>query len=204
MRSAFLAFAVMTTLTTTSPPASAQVIEITPFIGAFLPIADLVEEDEFTAGHKPGVAGGVRLAYQTAGPFAIAASTMYASSALEIDDAGDVLDTAGHVLALAGTVRYRLTATQSGIQPHIAGGVAVLMRGGEAYDEFEWSGTTHVGGVVGVGVGMPLGQRFRLAVDLEDFISSASVQEGSQTSQARLQNDFVLSVGLIIALWTRR
>lgn len=41
-------------------------------------------------------------------------------------------------------------------------------------------------------------------VELEDFVSSASIEEDSQTTQARLQNDIMLSVGVAIPVWPRR
>jgi hypothetical protein len=195
---AICTFAVMTAVAIASPSrASAQAVDLTPFVGVFVPVSDYVVEDEFIARHKAGVAVGARVTYQTAGSIGFTAAGMYAVSDLEVEDEGETFEGSGNVLTFSGSVRYRLPS-RSGIQPHITGGVAVLMRGGEFYDEFEWSNTTDIGGVIGAGIGIPFGERFRMAIDLEDFISSASVMEGSMTSQSRLQNDITLSLGLTV------
>jgi hypothetical protein len=179
-------------------PSAAQTLEVTPFIGAFLPVADMLSEDEFSGGHTMGVAGGARVTWQSGGRLGLSAAAMYAASSFEFIDDGNAFDSSARVLTFSGTVRVRLSHASARIQPHIAAGAAIMKRGGDAYDDFEWEGATDAGAILGAGVALPVGRRFRMEVEVEDFISSASVSEGSLTSEARLQNDIVVTVGVII------
>lgn len=185
-------------------PTTAQSIAVTPFVGFFAPVSDYVVENEFLAKHAPGFAAGARLTYQTAGRLGFAAEGAYAASDLDLDDEGTELTMDAHVIVVSGTVRYQLLAPDSRVHAHLAAGVAVLTRGGAPYDEFEWSDMTDFGGVLGGGVSFPLSERLRVAIELEDFISSASVQEDEMTSESRLQNDFLLTAGVAIPIGTGR
>src|SRR5690606_882720 len=113
MRSTIM-FRALITLAAAAPSViSAQAVEVTPFLGAFLPVSELLVEDEFSGRHSTGFAGGLRLAYQTGSALGFAASTTYAVSDFGVEDEGERLTGSGHVMAVSGTARYRFPAGTS-------------------------------------------------------------------------------------------
>lgn len=110
----------------------------------------------------------------------------------------------GRVVTFSGKVLYDLSQSESNVGIHIGAGPAVIARGGELYDEGEFEGTTDVGLVLGAGVRLPIGQRLKLSLELEDFISSVVLSEGGVDSQSQLQNDMMVSFGVSIPLGASR
>jgi hypothetical protein len=192
------------TVCLTPTMASGQRTEVTPFLGALLPLSDNIVEDEFESKHASGFGAGVRLAHRFAGRIGVEGSLAYASSDVDVDDDGFAISFGGNLLLISGKVLYDLSAPASGMRIHVGAGPAIIMRGGDFYDELELSGTTDVGVVIGAGVRVPVGERLALSIQLEDHISSLVVQEGSQKSQSRRQNDVLLSIGLAIPLGASR
>lgn len=194
-------------------------IELTPFLGMYVPVADLIKESDPVSGlsvvfgQKSAFSLGARLGYGLSDRAALEGAFGYTSSdvTVEIPGVGGT-SISGTVLQGSARVVYRLNAPASRIGWHLIGGLAVTSRGGDIWSQIESSGTkvngrTDFGVVIGGGVRLPVGKGFALRIDVEDYISQAkfTLDDGIQAldSESQLQNDLVLSVGLAIQLGGR-
>lgn len=194
-------------------------IELTPFLGMYVPVADLIKESDPVSGlsvvfgQKSAFSLGARLGYGLSDRAALEGAFGYTSSdvTVEIPGVGGT-SISGTVLQGSARVVYRLNAPASPTGWHLIGGLAVTSRGGDIWSQIESSGTkvngrTDFGVVIGGGVRLPVGKGFALRIDVEDYISQAkfTLDDGIQAldSESQLQNDLVLSVGLAIQLGGR-
>ncbi|HJR63053.1 MAG TPA: outer membrane beta-barrel protein [Gemmatimonadaceae bacterium] len=192
-----------------SPPKSlfAQGTEVVPFIGLYAPLSNLFEEDEFEAKHGSGLSFGARVVYRGASRLGFEGAFSYSSSEVEVSatDNDDIsIDFDANVIIFRGKVLYDLSQPQGRVRPHIGAGIAAIIRGGDFYDETDLEGTTDLGFVLAAGLRFPVGERLMLSVELEDFISSAKFEQDDDESDAKLQNDLLLSVGLAIPIGRQR
>jgi len=194
-------------------------IELTPFLGMYLPVADLITESDpgsglsVVFGQKSAFSLGARLGYGLSDRAALEGAFGYTSSDVSIDVAGlGGTSLGGTVIQGSARVVYRLNAPASPTGWHLIGGLAMTSRGGDIWSQIESSGTkvngrTDFGAVIGGGVRLPVGKGFALRIDVEDYISQAkfTLDDGVQAvaSESQLQNDLVLSVGLAIQLGGR-
>jgi hypothetical protein len=185
----------------------AQGTEVVPFIGLYAPLSNLFEEDEFEAKHGSGLSFGARVAHRGASRLGLEGAFSYSSSEVEVsatDDDDISINFDANVIIFRGKVLYDLSRPQARVRPHIAAGIAAIIRGGNFYDETDVDGTTDLGFVLAAGMRFPIGERLMLAVELEDFISSAKFEQGGDESDSKLQNDLLLSVGLAIPIGRQR
>ena len=194
-------------------------IELTPFLGMYVPVADLIKESDPSSGlsvvfgQKSAFSLGARLGYGLSDRAALEGAFGYTSSDVTVEVPGvGGTSISGTVLQGSARVVYRLNAPTSPTGWHLIGGLAVTSRGGDIWSQIESSGTkvngrTDFGVVVGGGVRLPVGKGFALRIDVEDYISQAkfTLDDGVQAldSESQLQNDLVLSVGLAIQLGGR-
>jgi hypothetical protein len=180
-------------------------LELTPYVGVFVPTNDLVDVPsiDLTVKQEAGLALGARLTYGLPGAWAIEGGFLYALSDNESDDAGDVVGTDANVWAGSGRLLYRIGVPLAPISVHLGGGLAVFGRGGDAYGEAE--GTTDFGGVVGVGATLDLPILLKIRADVEDYIYSVALSGGEEDEEfdSRLQNDLVVSIGVVLGLGGR-
>ena len=182
-------------------PACAQGrgVELTPYVGIYVPLANVIDErttqemdgvivgTETQAGHKTGLALGGRLTVWLSERIGAQGSFNYAFSDLGASGA--------HVWTAAGRLVYRLAQPNPQFSLELSGGPAIVGRGGAFYDLVE--STTDVGGVLGVGGRIQVGG-VALHLDLEDYLYSVQLEIPEVDSQ--FQNDLVFSVGVAIPL----
>jgi len=73
------------------------------------------------------------------------------------------------------------------------GGVSMIKRGGQAYENLE--DKTDVGGVVGATVGFRLGSMLSFYVAAEDYIYGRKIDETTFDADSKTQNDVQVSIG---------
>jgi hypothetical protein len=189
-------------------PAMAQLprFEIAPYVGAYIPLTNLLSEEifleEFTASQKTSLAVGGRVTAWLAGPLGLEGNFMYAFSDAESNDGTETSDTSAYVYAADARLVFRIGVPVAPVSFHISGGIALIGRGGDAYEEVT-QGKTDVGGVVGLGTRIKLPGMFAIRVDADGFVYQSEltiddVDLGEFTFDKQWQADLVLSAGLVI------
>ncbi len=189
--------------------AQAPQFELVPYVGAFVPLGDLSDQPLDIAGmtldrakQSASLAFGGRAVLWLAGPVGVEGSLLYAPSEAETAVAGVTSDQDAYVWAGAGRLLLKLGVPGAPVHFLLDGGIAVIGRGGDAYDGV--SGTSKVGGVVGVAGRFGLSDRFAIRLDAESYVYRARLRpEGLQPPvelDSKLQGDVVLSAGLVIGL----
>ena len=195
-------------------------IELTPFLGMYLPVADLINlSDPSGSGltlvfsQKSAFSVGGRVGYGISDRAALEGAFGYTASDVKVEVGGfGSVALGGRVMQGSARVRYRLNAPASPTGWHLIGGLAMISRGGEVWDSLETGGVrvgglTDYGAVIGGGVALPIGKGLALRIDVEDYIHQAKftldAQGSQQDTESQLQNDLVLSVGLAIQLGGR-
>jgi len=194
-------------------------IELTPFVGMYLPLADIIKESDPGSGlsvvfsQKSAFSLGGRLGFGISDRAALEGAFSYTASDVKVEIPG-IGGTAisGTVVAGSARVLYRLNSPASRTGYHLIGGLAMISRGGDVWSQIESSGTrvdgrTDFGAVIGGGVKLPVGRGLALRIDLEDYVHQAkfTLDDGvaALDSESQLQNDLMLSVGLGIQLGGR-
>ncbi|UCC71065.1 MAG: outer membrane beta-barrel protein [Gemmatimonadota bacterium] len=189
-------FAAVFVLLVGATPAQAQ-FELEPYLGVYIPTQDLIDQEvtpgvQVTGSQKEALAVGARLGYGF-GPFGIEGNFLYAFSDAEgTDEAGDpVPDESAAVWTADGRLVWKvLPVGPVGI--HLSGGVALIGRSGDAYQDVE-EGKTDVGGVLGAGVKIKLPGMFAIRGDLDVF----GYEAGIEAADSQFQVDVVASAGLV-------
>jgi hypothetical protein len=176
-------------------PALAQVpgvgFEFEAYGGAYIPTSDLVDETGFTRKHKTGLGLGARATVVIPGPLAIEGNFMYAFSDVEDTPADPV--TGANVYAVSGLLQFAFSLPAAPVSFHVGGGVAYVMRGGDAYEGVE--DKNDIGGIAGVGMKVGLPGIFKIRVDAEGYFYKAAVGG----AESKFQTDIVLSAGLVFS-----
>jgi Outer membrane protein beta-barrel domain len=203
-----LVFAVVT-----ATPAMAQLpgIEIEPYVGAYIPFQDLLSESinvpgvgdvSLVAKQKEALAVGGRVTLWLAGPIGVEGNFVYAFSDGEAADPDStVTESAGLWVADARLI-WKVLPGPIGI--HLNGGIAVVGRSGDFYQDIE-KGKTDIGGAVGAGLRFKLPGMFAIRADADVYLYSAQftitdVDLGAFTTESQFQADLVVSAGLVIGL----
>lgn len=181
-------------------------LELEPFVGAYVPTQDVVDQDilgeQFQGSQKEGFLIGGRLTAWLAGPLGVEGSFQYALSDAEVTEGTTTFDEDAGVWMGSGRVILKLLPGPVGI--HVNGGVALIGRTGDAYDDVT-EGKTDLGGVAGVGLRVKLPGVFGIRGDLEGYAyqTELTIDTGggsTVTTDGEWQVDVVASVGLIIGL----
>jgi hypothetical protein len=210
MRATYVTVAALTFVAFPAPGMAQSKLELTPFAGVYLPTSDVLEvRDVFTAGdrltakHQRAVIFGGRLAMWVTERVAVEGSFGYSPSKVEatytdpgVDSSSEKVD--ARVIVASGRVLLALGPQGRSTSWHVVLGGGVTAHGGDAWEG--GSGTTNIGGVVGFGGRFRVSPAVEIRVDVEDNLFSARVREGSSGTQsdARFQNDLVISAGLSI------
>ena len=184
-------------LTGTIPAAAlAQGVTIEPYVGIYIPGTDLIDDPDLdiTASQKEGLALGGRLGLG-AGLIGLEGNFVYVISDGETRGSGtDSTESAGLWI---GDARVRLNLLPGPIGLHATGGIALIGRTGDAYDDVQ-EGKTDVGGAFGLGARIGLGS-VAIRGDIDGYLYSAKLTVNNIEFESQTQVDFVLSAGLQIA-----
>lgn len=179
---------------------TAQIV-FTPVIGAYVPTGNLYQEPGTfgTARQGTSFAFGGRLTFSTSGKLGLEASATYAPSDVEFVTPLESVSRSSYVWLGSLRLIYVLNSQWAAVNVYLAGGPAVVTRGGEAYQGV--SGLTEVGGNLALGALFRAGAGFRIRLEVEDYLyESQMTLPGGETTGALFQNDFVFSFGLSIPI----
>jgi hypothetical protein len=180
----------------------AQGLSFTPNIGVYIPTSELVraasgeefkQEISLTLGGRLGVSLGQRLGLEFTGAYAPSDLKVTASGL------GDQSQNA-NVFTGSGRISYQLVPYTSPIAFVVTGGVGVINRSGEFYQNVEKK--TDIGGTLGASARFRLGSLLRLQLSAEDYIykPKAEIPGFGPNDETKTQNDIHLSIGVGIPL----
>ena len=175
-------------------PAEAQRLSLSPTIGVYIPTSELVKASqgqEFKQEIALSVGG--RLGVTISPRFGVETSVSYVPSNLRFTF--DETETTTDANLLLGTVRatFHAIPMTSPVWLSLNGGVSMIRRGGEAYEDAE--DNSDVGGVVGATVGFRLGSMLSFYVAAEDYIYGSRVEGLDALEDSRTQNDVQIAFG---------
>jgi hypothetical protein len=208
-------------------PALAQqvAVDVSGFGGVYLPLTDWQFSDEVAqaggfseavAEQSGAVLFGGRLTLWVTDVLGVEAGFAYALSDIEVeattvgvgsedicgqDFAGEPFECDASVWLASVKGLYRFAPQPGGIWAiHIGGGLAMIGRTGDAYDETE--GTTDVGGVVNIGATFDVAPQVAIRLDVEDYLYSVKLEEegGLELGDSQFQNDLVFTGGIVVKL----
>jgi len=202
------------------PVAGQARLEVAPYVGLYWPTSVLGSDSGRTVKQQTSVIKGARVTLWLSGPLGIEGTIGYAPSSLFSNFLyfyGPVYP--AHVLTASAKAVLRLTPQGARATLHVAGGVSLVDHGGDAYPPTDYSGpTTFYGGIASVGGVIKLARWVGLRFDAEDFVYAAHLgpctrsgpgrgsvcdvygeNAGISTAGSTLQNDLVLSVGIVLA-----
>ncbi len=172
-----------------------------PSVGVMLPLSDVVESGAISTGspaaaHEVSVTFGARLTYWFLSEMGLELELGFAPSSLESEAFGVPGTVEAQFFELNGRLVYDFRSSPASAGFLLTGGIGLFATN---YDEFEM--TPGGMGVVSLGYRIPLDTSLALQFDLSDYLTTTNweLNDGSETDKI-LQNDVVLSVGLIITL----
>jgi len=186
-------------------PAMAQIpVEIEPYVGVYIPFADIanqaIQGADIVANQKEALAVGGRVGLGL-GIIAVEGNFMYAFSDGESKADGETDSQSASIWA--ADVRLLLKLLPGPISLHLSGGPAFIGRSGDFYSEVT-EGKTDLGGAIGAGLRVKLPGILAIRGDADLYLYSASVTANIEgvpvTTDSQFQGDLVLSAGLVISL----
>jgi hypothetical protein len=178
--------------TAAATPAAAQGgIELAPWAGVYVPTSNSVGSLGEDLSRDVSVAGGARLTFWGTGNLGFEVTGGYAPS--KIGD--ETINERVNLLLANARLLLALSPVTNKVGFYIAGGPALLARGGNPFDDDRSS--TDIGGVLGLGLRFGGGDDNRVGfrIDLEDYLYNGDFGGGDD-----FQNDIVASLGVSIAL----
>lgn len=178
-------------------PASAQGgVNIVPWAGVYVPTRNEIGDLDNALSRDISVIGGARLTFWGTGILGFEVTGGYAPARI----ADETLNETGNtdLLVASGRLMLALSPVTNPVGFYIAGGPALLTRGGNPFNEDR--SRTDFGANVGLGFRFALGEsgRTALRLDIEDYLYNGDFGGGDD-----FQNDLVGSLGLSIALGGR-
>ncbi len=196
-------------------PAMAQLpgLEFEPYLGVYLPVQDVIDQTVAVPGlgdtkivgsQKEALALGGRLSLWLGG-IGVEGNVMYAFSDAEATTGTEVSDTSAYVWTADARLAFRFGVPLAPVSFHINGGVAMIGRGGDAYDALNADGKTDIGGVIGAGARVKLPGIFGIRVDGNALLYSAQItvdddELGQVEFDSKLQADVILTAGLVFGI----
>jgi hypothetical protein len=175
-------------------PAAAQRLSISPTIGVYIPTSELVKAangEEFK--QEVGLAVGGRLGLTFSPRFGIETSVSYVPSDLRFDFQGNQTKTDANLLFGTARASFHAIPMTQPLWLTLNGGVSLIRRGGEAFQDAE--DRTDVGGVVGATVGVRLGSMLSFYVAADDYIYGTSFDAAALGQEKKTQNDVQIALG---------
>jgi outer membrane protein with beta-barrel domain len=183
----------VTMATAGATPATAQGgVELTPWVGAYVPTSNSVGALDQDIERDVSVAGGARLTFWGTGMLGFEVTGGYAPAKIGDETINETGNT--DLLLANGRLMLALSPVSNNVGFYLAGGPALLVRGSNPFDDDRSS--TDIGGVVGLGFrfgGEDSRVGFRL--DIEDYLYNGDFGGGDD-----FQNDLVASIGVSFAL----
>lgn len=184
-------------------PSLAQLpgLDIEPYIGAYIPTQNVIDQNALKVSQKNSLALGARLTAWLAGPLGIEGNFVYNFSDAELSDGTTTADTSAAVWM--GDLRLILNMLPGPVGVHITGGVAAIGYTGDAYSDVT-EGKTNLGGVAGAGLRFKLPGIFAIRGDADVYVYK--VQLGGEVggipveTNSQWQVDLIVSAGLIISV----
>jgi hypothetical protein len=189
----------------------------------YLPTADLVsnqlvpdpgplQPETITMGQETSVALGLRASRTLSSKVWVEAELLFAPSTITIvgtrqepaDRPTQTKD--ARVIAFGANILYELfRAPFTPFAIHALGGLALVNRGGEFFDEGGGlfpaiEGGTDVAAILGLGARYGFSPKLGLRLDIRDYISSYAQKMPGGTLDSELQNDIWITLGLEITL----
>lgn len=181
-------------LTAAASPAAAQRLSLSPTIGVYIPTSELVKAangEEFK--QEVGLAVGGRLGLTFSPRFGIETSVSYVPSDLRFDFQGNQTKTDANLLFGTARLSFHAIPMTQPLWLTLNGGVSLIRRGGEAFQDAE--DRTDVGGVVGATVGVRLGSMLSFYLAADDYIYGTSFDAASLGEEKKTQNDVQIALG---------
>jgi len=172
-------------------------VELAPVIGVYAPLMNTIEvSDGTTAKQATAWTAGARVSFNSLKKIGFEATVMYTPS--DVEASAGATGGPASVGFLNARAVFFLAPPAARMRFYLAGGGAVIFRGGEFYDTF--SGTTDVGANVAVGLRFNLG-RVIGRVEAESYLYSVdlSTAGGFQTG-SQFQADLIGSVSVAIPI----
>ena len=181
-------------------PLQAQRVSIAPNIGVYIPTTELVKAasgQEFK--QEVSITLGGRLGFFFGQRFGVEFTGDYAPSKLKFTSTGTSKEDA-NIFTGSGRLSYMLLPWSSPVAFMLTGGVGVINRSGEFYQDVDKK--TDVGGTFGASARFRLGKLLRLQLTAEDYVykPKAEIPGFAASDQKKTQNDIHLSLGLGIPL----
>jgi hypothetical protein len=223
MRTRLLALAASSALAVLTParvPAQlAGKFVVTPYVGAYVPSADLVRGSLAVGGvsaavsarHQASVAFGTTGSFWVTDRVGLEGGLLYSKSDLKRDgflnEGGIITPGSGrdyaNVWLGSAKLMVQLLPAESDYNVRLGFGPALITRNGSAYSDPEgsYTGLTDLGAVISLCTRLRLTDMFSLRLRGEDYFYQANVGfKDNQTGQSisfsdRKQNDFVFSLG---------
>ena len=177
-----------------APPAVAQRVSLSPTIGIYIPTTELIKAangEEFK--QEVGVSVGGRLGVTLSPRFGIETTVSYVPSNLRFTFDQTQTTTDANLLFGSARASFHAIPMTQPLWLTLNGGVSMIKRGGQAYENLE--DKTDVGGVVGATVGFRLGSMLSFYVAAEDYIYGRKIDETTFDADSKTQNDVQVSIG---------
>ena len=186
-----LVAAALLTAAAATPAAAQGGVELAPWAGVYVPTSNSIGSLGEDLSRDVSVAGGARLTFWGTGNLGFEVTGGYAPS--KIGD--ETINERVNLLMANARLLLALSPVTNSVGFYIAGGPALLSRGGNPFDDDRSS--TDLGGVLGLGLRFGGGENSRVGfrIDLEDYLYNGDFGGGDD-----FQNDIVASLGLSIAL----
>jgi hypothetical protein len=186
--------AALAVISTAATPAAAQGgVELTPWVGAYIPTSNSVGALDEDISRNTGAAGGVRLTFWGTGNLGFEATGGYAPAKI----GNETVNQSGNTDLLLANARLllALSPVTNSVGFYLAAGPALLSRGSDPFDND--ASSTDFGGVLGLGFRFGGGDDNRIGfrIDLEDYLYNGDFGGGDD-----FQNDLVTSLGVSIGL----
>src|SRR5436309_1349664 len=158
-------------------------VDFTPFVGLYLPTADLFEirdflvaGDKVTGKQKTTAVFGGRLGVWATNRIAFEGSFGYAPSKGEAtytdpSNVSSSSDSSGHVILASGRILVRFGSTGGNTSWHLIFGGGIVAHGGPAYEGA--SGTTDFAGIAAVGATFKVGGSRAIRPGVDENLFSA-------------------------------
>ncbi len=185
---------VLSALSLAARPAAAQgSLSLTPWAGMYVPTKNEFSSVDTDIKRNNAFMAGARLTFWGNSPLGIELTGGYSPANVEI--AGGAINEDKNTNVFVGSAKLMLgiSPASSSLGLYIGGGPALIRRGEDVTEESE--SATDWGGVVGLGVRLPLGSSVGFRIDLEDYL-----YDGDFSGDDDFQNDLVISAGLSLRL----
>jgi Outer membrane protein beta-barrel domain len=191
-----LAVAAVAASAVAAPAAAQGGIELTPWVGAYIPTSNSIGALGQDISRDVGGVGGARLTFWGTGNLGFEATGGYAPA--KIGD--ETINQSGSTDLLLANARLllALSPVTNKVGFFIAGGPALLTRGSDPFDND--ASSTDFGANLGIGLRFGGGENSRVGfrIDLEDYLYNGDFGGGDD-----FQNDLVASLGVSISLGGR-